>query len=86
MTPEISRKVIGQYQDQVQTVSEVEDLMARENEVLQHVKHGMTNQQIADHMCVTVATVKFHLQHIYKKLHVHLRTEAAYKAQKESEA
>jgi len=86
MTPEIARKVIGQFQTQVQTASEVEDLTARENEVLRHVKHGMTNQQIADHMCVTVATVKFHLQHIYKKLHVHSRSEAAYKARKASGA
>jgi len=85
MTPEIARKVIGQFQTQVQTASEVEDLTERENEVLRHVKHGMTNQQIADRMCVTVATVKFHLQHIYKKLHVHSRTEAAYKARKASE-
>jgi DNA-binding NarL/FixJ family response regulator len=85
MTPEIARKVIGQFQSQVQTVSEVESLTARENEVLQHVKHGMTNQQIADYMCVSVATVKFHLQHIYKKLHVHSRSEAAYKAREVSE-
>lgn len=85
MTPEIARKVIGQFQSQVQTVSEVEALTARENDVLQHVKHGMTNRQIADRMCVTVATVKFHLQHIYQKLHVHSRSEAAYKARKVSD-
>jgi DNA-binding NarL/FixJ family response regulator len=28
---------------------------------------------------VTVAAVKFHLQHIYERLHVHSRTEAALK-------
>jgi DNA-binding NarL/FixJ family response regulator len=85
MTPEIARKVIGQFQTKAQTSSDVDTLTARENEVLRHVKHGMTNQQIADHMCVTVATVKFHLQHIYKKLHVHSRSEAAYKARNVSE-
>ncbi len=86
MTPEIARKVIGEFQSKAQTASDVENLTSRENEVLRHVKHGMTNKGIADHMSVTVATVKFHLQHIYEKLHVHSRTEAALKVQNTSEA
>lgn len=85
MTPEIARKVIGQFQTQSQTSSDVETLTSRENEVLRHVMHGMTNKEIADLMCVTVATIKFHLQHIYEKLHVHSRTEAALKVQQASE-
>jgi len=85
MTPEIARKVIGQFQTEAKTTSDVEKLTARENEVLRHVMHGMTNKEIAEHMCVTVATIKFHLQHIYEKLHVHSRTEAALKVQKASE-
>lgn len=85
MTPEIARKVIGQFQAQAQTASDVETLTSRENEVLRHVMHGMTNKEIADQMCVTVATVKFHLQHIYEKLHVHSRTEAALKVQQTPE-
>lgn len=85
MTPEIARKVIGQFQSEAKSASEVEKLTSRENEVLRHVMHGMTNKEIAEHMCVTVATVKFHLQHIYEKLHVHSRTEAALKVQKASE-
>ena len=86
MSPEIARKVIGQFQTQAQATSDVETLTARENEVLRHVMHGMTNKEVADHMCVAVATIKFHLQHIYEKLHVHSRTEAAVKVQKASEA
>lgn len=85
MTPEIARKVIGQFQTQAQTTSNVEKLTARENEVLRHVMHGMTNKEIADYMHVSVATIKFHLQHIYEKLHVHSRTEAALKVQQASE-
>ena len=38
---------------------------------------GMTNQQIAGHLCVTVHAVKFHLASIYRKLDVSNRTEAA---------
>ena len=82
MTPEIARKVIGQFRDQAETASKVENLTPRENEVLQHVMQGLTNKEIADRMGVTVAAIKFHLQHIYEKLHVHSRTEAALKFKK----
>lgn len=85
MTPEIARKVIGQFQTKAKTTSDVEKLTSRENEVLRHVMHGMTNKEVAEHMCVTTATIKFHLQHIYEKLHVHSRTEAALKVQQASE-
>ncbi len=79
MTPEIARKVIGQFRGEVAAVEEVESLSDREREVLEHVMHGLGNKAIADRMSVTVAAVKWHLQHIYEKLHVHSRTEAALK-------
>lgn len=76
MTPEIARKVIGQFRASAETASTVENLTPRETEVLELVMHGLANKDIADRMGVTVAAVKFHLQHIYEKLHVHSRTEA----------
>jgi len=79
MTPEIARKVIGQFRDHAETASTVENLTPRETEVLEFVMHGLANKEIADRMGVTVAAVKFHLQHIYEKLHVHSRTEAVIK-------
>ena len=79
MTPEIARKVIGQFRGQTKVSEEVESLTDREREVLEHVMHGLGNKVIADRLGVTVAAVKWHLQHIYDKLHVHSRTEAALK-------
>jgi len=79
MTPEIARKVIGQFRGQAQAASEVETLSPRESEVLQFVMRGLANKEIADRLGVTVAAVKWHLQHVYDKLHVHTRTEAALK-------
>lgn len=79
MTPEIARKVIGQFRSQVAEKEQVQSLSEREREVLEHVMHGLGNKAIADRMGVTVAAVKWHLQHIYEKLHVHTRTEAALK-------
>ena len=81
MTPEIARKVIGQFRGQATAREEVESLSDREREVLEHVMHGLGNKSIAERMGVTVAAVKWHLQHIYEKLHVHSRTEAALKFQ-----
>jgi len=77
MTPEIARKVIGHFREQAAAASEAESLSPREKEVLQLVMHGLANKEIADRLGVTLAAVKWHLQHIYEKLHVHSRTEAA---------
>ena len=79
MTPEIARKVIGQFRGQATAAAQVESLSTREKEVLEFVMHGLGNKEIADRLGVTVAAVKWHLQHIYEKLHVHSRTEAALK-------
>ncbi|NOS72530.1 MAG: response regulator transcription factor [Verrucomicrobia bacterium] len=79
MTPEIARKVIGQFRGQATVAAEVEHLTDREKEVLEFVMHGFGNKAIAERLGVTVAAVKWHLQHIYEKLHVHSRTEAALK-------
>jgi len=79
MTPEIARKVIGQFRGQATAAAQVESLSDREKEVLEFVMHGLGNKEIADRLGVTVAAVKWHLQHIYEKLHVHSRTEAALK-------
>ena len=79
MTPEIARKVIGQFRGQVTAAEEMQTLSDREREVLELVMQGMGNKAIAERLGVTVAAVKWHLQHIYEKLHVHSRTEAALK-------
>jgi len=79
MTPEIARKVIGQFRGQSTVSREMDNLTDREREVLELVMHGHANKAIADRLGVTVAAVKWHLQHIYEKLHVHSRTEAALK-------
>jgi ATP/maltotriose-dependent transcriptional regulator MalT len=59
--------------------AEVEKLSAREREVLELVSHGFSNKEIAERLSVTVEAVRWHLKHIYTKLHVHSRTEAALK-------
>jgi len=79
MSGEIARKVIGHFQTQSSTADEVEKLSTREREVLELVAHGFSNKEIADRLSVTIEAVRWHLKHIYQKLHVHSRTEAALK-------
>lgn len=79
MSGEIARKVIAHFQNQTVFTAEVEKLSAREREVLDLVVHGFSNKEIADRLSVTVEAIRWHLKHIYHKLHVHSRTEAALK-------
>jgi len=79
MSGEIARKVIGYFREQTTVTTEVEELTPREREVLELVVHGLSNKEICDRLSVTMAAVRFHLKHIYQKLHVHSRTEAALK-------
>lgn len=52
------------------------DLTARELEVLDLLVQGQNNQQIADDLVISVATVKYHVSNILSKLNVASRTEA----------
>ena len=54
----------------------VEELSARELEVLAFVAAGLPNQEIARKLVVMVGTVKKHVHNIFGKLQVSSRTQA----------
>lgn len=56
-------------------------LSARETEVLTLVADGLSNEQVAQRLFVSQATVKSHLVHIFTKLDVDSRTRAVAVAQ-----
>ncbi len=58
----------------------IEPLSEREHQVLRLVAAGLTNQQIADELVVVVATVKAHINRIYRKLDVTNRVQAIARA------
>jgi DNA-binding CsgD family transcriptional regulator len=55
-------------------------LSARELEVLQLVADGLSNQEIADKLFVSLNTVKTHTSNLFVKLDVGRRTQAIQKA------
>lgn len=52
------------------------NLSNRETEILSLAAKGKKNADIADDLCVSLATIKFHLNNIYTKLDVSSRTAA----------
>ena len=58
----------------------LEPLTRRELEVLGFIAAGRPNQEIADQLVVTLATVKKHLSHIFDKLGASSRTQAVARA------
>jgi LuxR family maltose regulon positive regulatory protein len=58
----------------------VEQLTAREQEILQLIATGLTNQQIADELILSAGTVKWYTAQIYGKLSVSSRTQALARA------
>ncbi len=79
MTGEIARQVIAYFQSQAHVTNEVEKLTVREREVLEFLAKGYSNKEIAARLSVSVPAIRWHLTHIYQKLHVQSRTQAVSK-------
>jgi DNA-binding NarL/FixJ family response regulator len=52
-------------------------LSKREREVIHLIPRGVSNGEIAKHLSISEKTVKIHLTHIFNKLNVKNRTQAA---------
>ena len=74
----------GFIQMRLQSISQkqplVEPLTNRELEVLRLIHLGMSNNEIARELFLTVSTVKTHMNHILRKLDVESRTQALAKS------
>jgi two-component system, NarL family, response regulator NreC len=78
LSPRISGTVIDGYLrgDGVQTAKTPwESLTAREREILKLIAEGYRNKAIADHLCISLVTVRTHRANIMKKLDVHNLSE-----------
>ena len=82
MSSRIARQVITAFKDGNISSDEESDfnLSLREKEVLTLLGEGNNYKEIADELFISVDTVRHHIRNIYKKLHVHSRSEAVAKA------
>lgn len=55
----------------------IADLTERERQILAHVATGQRNKEIARKLCISEATVENHLHHVFGKLGVKNRVQAA---------
>ena len=79
MSLQVARKVINHFHQPKKTVSEIEQLTARELDILKLLAKGYMYKEIADHLGISMSTVRTHVSAVYEKLHVQSRTEAAMK-------
>jgi DNA-binding NarL/FixJ family response regulator len=78
MTSEIARMLVRSFMEPPSaSLSDKEQLSAREMEILALLAEGLSNKEIALRLTITAGTVRAHLMRIYEKLHVRCRTEAA---------
>ncbi len=76
--PSVARKVVEDYLKRVEAGEERErydGLTEREKEILTHIAQGLSNQQIAEKLFISIKTVQTHRAHILEKLGLHDRTE-----------
>lgn len=79
MSMQIAREVVGFFHALKGPAADVETLSKREHDVLTLLAKGYLYKEIGDTLGISMETVRVHLKHIYRKLHVHSRTEAAAK-------
>ncbi|MBO1308701.1 response regulator transcription factor [Enterococcus sp. 669A] len=76
LEPEVTTKMMEQLSNRNRHVLH-EELTNREQEILMLIAQGMSNQEIADELFITLKTVKTHVSNILAKLEVEDRTQAA---------
>ena len=76
MSPEIARRVLATFQ-RVEPPPDAEHrLSPREREVLRLLVDGHSYKTAAKALGLSIDTLRFHIRHVYRKLHVHSKSEA----------
>lgn len=81
--PTIAQKLLNELSLAAEQPPSPDPLTDREVEVLKLIARGLSNQEIADVLVVSIATVYTHVSRILDKLHLASRTQAALYALRE---
>lgn len=76
--PSVAKLVVRDYFERAgrqEQDTSLDGLTEREREVLTLIAEGLTNQEIAQRLFISVKTVQTHRAHIMEKLNLHDRTE-----------
>jgi two-component system, NarL family, response regulator LiaR len=73
--PAIARRLLTRQASR-QPQSDPDDLTEREIDVLRLIAQGLTNQEIADNLVISVPTVRTHINHLLSKLNLTNRSQA----------
>jgi len=84
MSSSIARQVVDYFNGLGEQRTHTSTLSPRERQVLELLAKGAAYKMIADQLSLSIDTVRFHVKHIYAKLHVHTRSEATAKYQQKS--
>jgi DNA-binding NarL/FixJ family response regulator len=85
MSSSIARKIVAYFNAIGEDKSDTSALSPREQQVLELLAKGAPYKNIADQLSVSIDTVRMNVKHIYAKLHVHSRGEAAAKYMQQSQ-
>lgn len=80
MTPEIARKVVTLFQQTRPSETFDGHLSPQELKLLKLLAQGYSYQKAANHLNISINTIRQHIRSIYDKLHVHTKSEAVSKA------
>jgi NarL family two-component system response regulator LiaR len=86
LSPRIARLLVHEFYQPAaagQDISGIQNLTSREMEILKMIAAGLSNQEIAEKLILSVWTVRTHVTHILGKLGLENRTQAALLALKE---
>lgn len=83
MSPGIALKALNLIRKPLTTgTGQVQDfgLTKREIELLEQLKNGLTYEQIAENLVISIGTVRKHIENVYRKLQVNNKMDAIQKA------